>query len=174
MNAVCHQRNTNITGKNQHQHKGIAIVIRGLDGHFRRPGSLDFSPVDAFQKHRQLCATELHGATVGLRPDESATLQSLGKKAETIAIPPQQLYDVASPSAERENMAREWLLLERVLHLRAQPIEAATEIRHAGRNPDLRPGWRLDHLRRLSRINRTSEGSAPLSTLIVTRSSSSM
>jgi hypothetical protein len=29
-------------------------------------------------------------------------------------------------------------------------------------------------LRRLSRINRTSEGSAPLSTLIVTRSSSSM
>jgi hypothetical protein len=174
MNAVCHQRNTNITGKNQHQHKGIAIVIRGLDGYFRRPCSLDFSPVDAFQKHRQLCATKLHSATVGLRPDESATLQPLGKKAEAIAIPPQQLYDVASTAAECEDVAREWLLLERVLHLRAEPIEATAQIRHAGRNPDLRPRWRLDHLRKLSRINRTSEGSAPLSTLITARPSSSM
>jgi hypothetical protein len=174
MNAVCHQSKTNIPGKNQHQHKGIAIVIRELNGYFRRPCSLDASPIDAFQKHRQLCATEMHGATVDLRPNESATLQPLGKKAETIAIPPQQLYDVASSSSECEDVAGEWLLLERVLHLRAQPIEATAQIRDTGRNPDLRPGWRLDHLRRLSRINRTNEGSAPLSTLIVARPSSTM
>ena len=36
------------TGKKRHQHKGIAIVIRGLDGYFRRPCSLDASPIDAF------------------------------------------------------------------------------------------------------------------------------
>jgi hypothetical protein len=36
------------TAQNQHQHKGIVIVIRQLDGYFRRPCSLDASPVDAF------------------------------------------------------------------------------------------------------------------------------
>jgi hypothetical protein len=71
-------------------------------------------------------------------------------------------------------MAGEWLLLERVLHLRTQPIEATAQIRHAGRKPDLRPGWRLGHLLKLSRINRTNEGSAPLSTLITARPASSM
>lgn len=60
------------------------------------------------------------------------------------------VYDVASASAERKDVTRKWLFLECVLYLRAQPIEAAAQVRDAGRNPDLRSGWRLDHLRRLS------------------------
>src|SRR5215469_14944255 len=66
-------------------------------------------------------------------------------------------------------MAREWLLLKDRLHLRTEPIEAAPHIAHAGSNPDLRPGRKLDHFCRLSRTARTRDRSAPLSTLIIAK-----
>jgi hypothetical protein len=90
---------------------------------FRRPGPLHSSPVDAFQKHRELRATEPHGSALGLRPDESTALQPLGKQAKTITIPPQQFYDVASAPAEDKDVSGEWLLKKNRLHLRAQTIE---------------------------------------------------
>src|SRR5664279_1798923 len=85
-------------------------------GDFRRPRPLHSSPIDPFQKHRELCATEPHASTVRLRPDESTTLKALGKQAKTIAIPPQQFYDVASAPAKHEDVSGEWLLLKHGLH----------------------------------------------------------
>ena len=73
-----------------------------------------------------------------LRPDESASLQTLGKQTKTIAIPPQELDDVASAPAKHEDVSGERLLLKNGLHLRTQTIEATAHIGHAGGDPDLR------------------------------------
>ena len=91
----------------------------------------------------------------------------------TVAVPPKKFYDVASSSTKYKDMPGERLFVQYVLHLRTQSIKTATQICHARCNPDLGPNRKLDHLRRLSRIDRTREGSAPLSTLIIARPGSS-
>lgn len=144
------------------------------DRDFRRPGALDSAPIDAFEEHRKLRATEVHGAAFGLRPDEAAALKPLGEQAKAIAVPPQQLHNITSAAAENEDMPGERLLLKHRLHLRAQAIEAAAHIGHAGGDPDLRARRKLDHLRRLSRTCRTNAESAPLSTLIIAMPGNSM
>ena len=55
----------------------------------------------------------------------------LGKKAQTIAIPPQQSYDVAS-AAEDKDVSGEWLLKKHGLHLRTQTIETSAHVGDAG------------------------------------------
>ena len=144
------------------------------DCDLRLPRSLDSPPVDAFEQHRKLRATQLHGATLGLRPDESAAFQPLSKQTQTIAIPPQQFYDIASAPAKYEHVYGEGQLLQYGLHLAAESIEAAAHVRHAGRNPDLRSSGKLDHWRKLSSTARTREPSAPLSMLINARPGSSI
>ena len=98
-----------------------------------------------------------------LRPDESALLQTLREQAQTIAIEPEALYDVASAPPEHEDMTREGLLLQYRLHLRTEAIETATHIGHAGGKPDPGPCGKMNHWRRLSSTQRNSRGSAPLS-----------
>ena len=71
-------------------------------------------------------------------------------------------------------MPGEWLLLQHGLNLRTQSIKAAAHIGHAGSQPDPGSCWKMDHLRRLSRTQRTSAESAPLSTLITARLDSSI
>ena len=77
-------------------------------------------------------------------------------------------------SAKHEHVSGEGLLLQYGLHLAAESIEAASHIRHPGRNPDLRSSGKLDHWRKLSSTARTREPSAPLSTLINARPGSSI
>jgi hypothetical protein len=144
------------------------------DRNFWRPGSLHSSPIDAFEKHRKLCATEPHRATLGLRPDESAALKPLGEETQTISVPPKKFYDVTSPAAEYEHVSREGLLLKHGLDLSAQPIEAAAHVGHARGNPYPGPGRKLDHWRKLSRMERNKDGSEPLSTQIIAPPGSSM
>ncbi len=144
------------------------------DCDLRLPRSLDSPPVDAFQQHRKLRATQLHGTTLGLRPDEAAAFQPLGKQAQTITIPPQEFYDIASAPAKDKHVSGEGLLLQYSLHLATESIEAAAHVRHAGRNPDLRSSRKLDHWHKLSSTARTREPSAPLSTLIIARPGSSI
>jgi hypothetical protein len=115
-----------------------------------------------------------HCSALGLRPDEATALQPLGKQAKTIAIPPQQFYDVASAAAEYKDVSGEWLLKKNRLHLRTQTIETSAHVGDAGGDPDLRSCGKLDHLQRLSRMDRTSAGSAPLSTLMIARPANSM
>lgn len=116
----------------------------------------------------------MNNSALGLRPDKASTLQALGEQTQTVAIPPQQLDGVASSSAEHEHVSGERLFVQYVLHLRTQSIESAAQIRHSCCNPDLGPDRKLDHWRRLSRIERNSDGSAPLSTLIRARPGSSI
>jgi len=103
-----------------------------------------------------------------------ALLQTFCKQAQTVAIEPQTLNDVSSPAPKDEDMTGERLLLQDGLNLRTESIEAATKISHASSQPDLGPCGKMDHLRRLSRTQRKSAGSAPLSTLIIARPDSSI
>ena len=140
----------------------------------RRPGSLRPAPVDAFQKHRQLRASQTNGAFGSLRPDESSSLQTLGKQTKAVAVEPQQLDDVTAASAENEDVTGERLLLKHRLHLRTETLEAAPHVGHAGGDPYPRSGAQLNHLCKLSRIDRSNTGSAPHSTLIVALPGNSM
>ena len=132
------------------------------------------TPIDAFQQHRQLRTRQTNGAFRSLRPDESAPFQTLGKQTKAVAIEPENFYDVATAPSENKDVTGERLLLEHSLHLRAQAVEATSHIGHAGGDPDLHPGAEFNHLRRLSRIERNSAGSAPLSTLTNARPGNSM
>jgi hypothetical protein len=49
-----------------------------------------------------------------------------------------------------------------------------THVGHAGGDPYLRSGAQFDHVRKLSRIDLNSTGSAPLSTLIMALPGNSM
>ncbi len=101
-------------------------------------------------------------------------LQTLGEKTQPIAIEPEALNNVTSSAAKNEDVTREGLFVEHRLHLRTQSIEASTHVCHAGSQPYLRACAKLNHLRRLSRIERNSAGSAPLSTVIIARPGNSM
>ena len=85
-------------------------------------------------------------SALGLRPDESTALQPLSKQAKTIAIPPQQFYDVAAAAAEDKDVSGEWPLKKNGLHLRTQTIETSAHVGDAGCDPDLRSCGKLDHL----------------------------
>ena len=109
-----------------------------------------------------------------LWPDEATLLQTLRKQAQAIAIEPEALHDVTSAPPKQKHMSREWLLLQNGLNLGAQPIEATAHIGYAGSEPDPGSCGKMDHLRKLSRTQRTTAGSAPFSTLIIARPGSSI
>ena len=82
---------------------------------------------------------------------------------------------IVSPApAKNKDVSGERLLVEHGLHLRTQTVEATTHVGHAGCKPDLRPGSKFNHLRKLSRIERSNIGSAPRSTLIMARPGNSI
>src|SRR5271165_1738496 len=65
-----------------------------------------------------------------------------------------------------KDMAGERLLLYDGLNLCTKSIEAPAHIGHAGSKPDPGPCGKMDHLRRLSRTQRNSAGSAPASAVM--------
>ena len=109
--------------------------MRDLPCQWWFPCSARLTPVNAFQKHRQLRTRQRHGSALSLRPYEAATLQALLEKAKAIAIEPEQLDHVAALAAEDENMAGIALLFQHCLDQRTQPLKAATQIREPSGNP---------------------------------------
>src|SRR5262249_49778704 len=95
-----------------------------------------------------------HHALFGLRPNETAALQSLGEKAQSVTIPPQQLDQIAPPPTEDEDMAGIRILLQHRLRHCAQPRETAPQIGDAGGNPDARAGRQRNHRPTRSRMRR--------------------
>src|ERR1035438_523730 len=140
----------------------------------RRPGPLRPAPIDAFHEHRQLCASQCDGSFLGLRPDETSSLQAFRKQTQTVFIGPQNLDRVAPAPAKNKDVSGEWLLLEDQLHLRTQARKAPPHIGHARRDPDACTCAQLDHLRKLSRIACSTARSAPCCTSVMTRPGNSM
>jgi len=127
-----------------------------------------------WEKHRQLCPRQRNRTILGLRPNETATLKSLGKQAQTFAIPPKQSYGVAPAPAKNKHAPGKWLPMKYSLYLRAESRKTSPHIGHACDNPD--PGARaqLDHDRRASKTTRSNRMSAPLSAVIRARPGNSM
>jgi len=92
-------------------------------GQLRPPGSPRHSPINPLKQHRQLCPAQHHHTLLSPRPDESATLQALGKQAQPVAIPPQQLDEIAAAAAKAKHVTRERILPEYCLRLRRQAVE---------------------------------------------------
>jgi hypothetical protein len=109
-----------------------------------------------------------------LGPNEAASLKALGEKTKAVAIEPNHFNQITSATPEDEDMARERPLIKHCLDLCTETLKSTPHIRHAGSDPDLRSGAKLDHLRRLSRIEHNSTRSAPVSTLISARPGNSM
>src|ERR1700733_8597386 len=122
------------------------------------------SPVDAFEQHRELRAAQRDHSFVRLRPYEAAPFETFGEQAESVAVPPEQLDQIATLAAENENVARERVLFEHSLCDGAQACEAAPQVRDAGGDPDARAGRQRDHRLRCSRMTRRFSGSAEPST----------
>src|SRR5580698_694 len=94
------------------------------------------SPVDAFEQHRELRAAQRDDSFVRLRPDEAAPLETFGEQAEPVAVPPEQLDEVAAFAAEDEDVARERILFKYGLRDGAQTREAAPQVGDARGDPD--------------------------------------
>jgi hypothetical protein len=60
-----------------------------------------------------------------LRPYELAAVKALLEKTNPIAVVPKNFYDVTSPAAKKENLARQRTLIQRALHQTAQTGIAA-------------------------------------------------
>jgi hypothetical protein len=74
-------------------------------------------PIDPLEQHRQLRPAQDHHALLGTRPDESPALQPLGEQTQAIAIPPQQLDQIATATAKAKHVTRERILPEHRLRL---------------------------------------------------------
>ena len=69
----------------------------------RLPSQTDTEPARTAQADLEAMAAPALAA-VGLRPDESPSLQLLGQQAHAVAVTPQQLDQVAAAAAEDEDM----------------------------------------------------------------------
>ena len=75
------------------------------------------------EQHRQLRPAQHYHPRLGPWPDESSALQTLGKQTQPVAIPPQQLDQIAAAAAKAKHVTGEWILPEYRLRLRRQTIE---------------------------------------------------
>ncbi len=78
----------------------------------------------------------MHRAFAGLWPDKAAALQTLGKKAEAIPIPPKQFDQITTAPAKDEDVTGKGVGGEFLLNDAGQAIKAATHVGHAGGEPD--------------------------------------
>src|SRR6266540_4458110 len=132
----------------------------------RLPGALRRAPIDAFNQHRELCRCECHRAArlAQRRPDEAAVLQPLVEQTQPVPIPEQDLHGVGLLAAEREEMTRERVLLEHLLHQDCEAVEALSHVRAAERQMDLHARGYDQHRAFSSRsatYRRTASGSLP-------------
>ena len=114
---------------NSPQHGNLASFL-GL------PGAFWPTPIDAFQQHRELGAGEMHAALGGVRPDEAAAFQALGKQAQSITVPPQQFDQIATSATEDKDVPTKGIGSQVLLHDRRQTIEATAHVCYAGGQPD--------------------------------------
>jgi hypothetical protein len=79
------------------------------------------------------------------RPDEAALLQPLGKETRPGAVPVQALQVIAALAAKEEELTREGVGADHLLHLRGETIEAVPQIDRLTRQEHLRARSEADH-----------------------------
>lgn len=107
--------------------------------------SASHSPVNAFKQHRQLRRGKSDFAFLRRWPDKPPLLQALGKQTCPLAIPPDDLYQVAATPPEHKHVAIERILLQCPLGLSRQSGKSAPHVRDPGGQPDFRVRRNWDH-----------------------------
>src|SRR6476661_2591422 len=97
-------------------------------GRLRAPAVLWHAPIDTLEKVAQLCRRDRHNAVSWRRPDKTAPFQTLRKQAHPLAIMPQDLDQSAAAATKHEQMTVVGIVLERLLNLQRQAIEAAPHV----------------------------------------------
>lgn len=103
------------------------------------------TPVYAFEQHRQLRRRQMHRAGRALRPHEPTTLETLGEEAQPIAISPEKLYEITTPTTEHKDMSRVHVVHQRRLNKSGETIHAAPQIRRPRCQPDAGSSWWRNH-----------------------------
>src|SRR2546430_3090830 len=84
-----------------------------------------------------------------LRPHEASALKSLGKEAQPIPTPPQDLPPVPRLTPEDKQLPREGIFGELGLHECRESIEPFAHVSRAGREPHLNARRQCNHRRRV-------------------------
>ena len=71
--------------------------------------------------------------------------KSLGKQAGTLAVPPYDLEQIATPSPKHKQMTGKRILRQNLFGLCCQRIESTPHVRYASRKPDPRIARHRDH-----------------------------
>src|SRR5690606_2290289 len=95
--------------------------------------------VHAIQQHGPLGRRDRHAclSLLRCREPERACFEPLVPQAQPVAVPVQELHPISPAIAEHEQMARERVLLQHVLHHRGQPVEAPPEVCRLEADEDL-------------------------------------
>ena len=81
----------------------------------------------------------------GLRPDEAAALQTLGKETQSVAILPEPFNEIATPATEDKNVTTEGIGPKLLLGDGRQTIKPSAHVSLSGREPDPGAGRQADH-----------------------------
>jgi hypothetical protein len=82
----------------------------------RPPGFLRMAPIDSRQQIPKLSSRDRHRAVRYARPQEAAPLKSLGEQARALAVMPDHLQKIASPSTKAKQLSAQWVVPQHLLH----------------------------------------------------------
>ncbi len=109
------------------------------------PRALRNAPVYALKKHCQLGCRQIDLTLFCCGPHEPAPLKAFGKQACPLALPPNDLEQIATPTPKHKQMAAERILLQGLFCLRRQCVKTAPHIGHTRSEPNLCVGRHRDH-----------------------------
>src|ERR1700722_39599 len=103
-----------------------------------------------------------------VRPHKTPAFKTLGKQAQPIATPPQDLHPIARSAAKHEQLPRKWILGEVRLYQSSESIEALAHVGHACCEPHLHSRRQCNHRCTKRSITRESASAStrPCSTML--------
>jgi len=131
------------------------VILADLSCLERCPTALRQPPIDPFQQHRQLGCRQRDFAVLGRGPHEPTLLKAFAEQTSALAIPPNDFYQIATPTTEDKQMPREGILLQRLFGLSRQRRKTTPHVGHTRSQPDARVRRDRDHAER-PRIRRAN------------------
>src|ERR1017187_9689502 len=89
----------------------------------------------------------MHATRRVLRQYEATSLEPFRKQAQSIARPPQQLYQITASATKHEYVTREGVLRQRGLHHGGQSVHTAAHIGHTRSEPYMCARRQCNHAR---------------------------
>src|SRR5271170_78958 len=104
-------------------------------------------PLKPFEQHGHLRRRQQNRSILHRRPGEASALQAFLKQPKTRAVPRHDADPIGPAGPENEDVAREWIVTERLLDNGGKAIHPFTAIYRNGRHHDTLPGRDGNHHR---------------------------